>query len=273
MRVHVVATVHDQPWQLSPEQLAAEADPAAQNGASAPDSSSSAKVPRVDVRISGELLEVRKDRDSINNGSLARRAEPPCPPQDPRYPSETTPFTTFLERLVVETPNRDPATYPTAYQPLTWSRPADPPAPASASPAPSASASASASLPPAISASFPTSTALALRLALYLHHPSGDRFALHPELAAVLDCAESDRVGVLEALWAYAKNRGLVVEQSEGGGGGGGAAPAAGPKGAGAQTGALKSGIKTDERTAKVRLPGFNRLCLIQLTRKLWPAR
>lgn len=50
LRVHVVATVEDQPWQLSAEQLAAEsAEP-----------STSTKIPRVQVRVSGEVLEVRR---------------------------------------------------------------------------------------------------------------------------------------------------------------------------------------------------------------------
>lgn len=84
---------------------------------------------------------------------------------------------------------------------------------------------------------------------MYPSHPAGDRYALHPELAAVLDCAESDRLGVLEALWNYAKTNGLVVEM-----GGGGEAPVPAPgAGAGAAASALKSGIKTDERIAKVR--------------------
>lgn len=72
----------------------------------------------------------------------------------------------------------------------------------------------------------------------------------------MLDCAESDRVGVLEALWAYKKSKGLIVEI----GAGGAEAPAAAAGGGGGattsttatNTGALKSGIKTDERTAKV---------------------
>ncbi|GAA5887422.1 hypothetical protein JCM3774_001926, partial [Rhodotorula dairenensis] len=160
---------------------------------------------------------------------------------DSRYPADTTPFSQFVQRLVVETPSRDPVTYPVASQPLTWTR------------TPSSSSSSSTPLPSTITSSFPTSSTLPLRLAVYLDHPAGDRFALHPELAAVLDCAESDRVGVLEALWAYKKSKGLVVEIGDAAGAptaatttaAGGAGPA------GSATGALKSGIKTDERTAK----------------------
>jgi hypothetical protein len=50
LRVHVLATVHDQSWQLDPEKLAAQADPS---------SSSSGPTPRVELRISGQLLDVR----------------------------------------------------------------------------------------------------------------------------------------------------------------------------------------------------------------------
>lgn len=48
LRVHVLATVHDQSWQLEPEHLAAQADP-----------SPSGPTPRVELRISGQLLDVR----------------------------------------------------------------------------------------------------------------------------------------------------------------------------------------------------------------------
>ncbi|KAG0656611.1 hypothetical protein C6P46_007015 [Rhodotorula mucilaginosa] len=211
LRVHVLATVHDQSWQLDPEKLAAQADPS---------SSSSGPTPRVELRISGQLLD------------------------DPRYPASSTPFTQFVQRLVVETPSRDPATYPVGSQPLTWTRP--PPA-SSSDPAPP-QPDATNPLPALLTTSFPTSSStLSLRLAVYPSHPAGDRYALHPELAAVLDCAESDRLGVLEALWNYAKTNGLVVEM-----GGGGEAPAPGAgTGAGAAASALKSGIKTDERIAK----------------------
>ncbi|BGO94514.1 hypothetical protein NBRC10512_000550 [Rhodotorula toruloides] len=221
LRVHVIATVKDQPWQLSADELAEVAKGTdesadavkAEDGEKKPkeqDAKPNAqRVPRVDVRLSGELL------------------------PDSRYAAPANaalPFTAFLHRLVLETPHRDPTVTPVAAQPLSWTRPV---APASAS-----------SLPPALSASYPTSTSpLSLRLALYPAHPAGDRFALHPDLARVLDLAESDRVGVLEAMWAYAKTRGLVVEQPDAG-------PA--PGGATAQgAGAIKSGIKTDERIAK----------------------
>lgn len=233
--MHVVASLKDQPWQLSAEELAkvAEGADGSNDGVKNEDSekkpkeedvknedvkkeTSAERIPRVEVRLSGELL------------------------PDSRYATPTAapaPFTAYLHRLVLETPSRDPAVTPVSAQPLSWTRPV---APASAS-----------SLPPALSASYPTSPSpLALRLALYPAHPAGDRFALHPELARVLDLAESDRVGVLEAMWAYAKARGLVVEQQEG------ANPA--PGGTTAQgAGAIKSGIKTDERIAKVGRGSF----------------
>ncbi|GAA5989045.1 hypothetical protein JCM10908_006283 [Rhodotorula pacifica] len=210
LRLHVTTTTHDQSWQLSPEQLAQQADPG--EGALAEAVGEKPKTPRVDVRISGEVLE------------------------DPRYPSSSTPFTQFLHRLVLETPSRDPSTYPTGSQPLSWTRP---PGPQSIS-----------SFPSAVETSLPTSSTLSLRLAVYLSHPAGERYSLHPELASVLDCAESDRVGVLEALWAYKKARGLVVEM---GGGEANANAANGTNGAAAAAaggGSIKSGIKTDERTA-----------------------
>ncbi|KWU43878.1 hypothetical protein RHOSPDRAFT_34503 [Rhodotorula sp. JG-1b] len=215
LRVHVLATVHDQSWQLEPEQLAAQADD--------PSSSSSGPTPRVELRISGQLLD------------------------DPRYPAASTPFTHFVQRLVVETPSRDPATYPVGSQPLTWTRPAS--SSDAPHPPPPPQPDATTNLPALLTTSFPTSSStLSLRLAVYPSHPAGDRYALHPELAAVLDCAESDRLGVLDALWSYAKSNGLVVEM----GGGGDAAPpgtGAGANAAGAS--ALRSGIKTDERIAK----------------------
>jgi len=160
--------------------------------------------------------------------------------QDERYPSSTTPFTTFLHRLVIETPSRDPTVQPVGAQPLSWTRPSPHGPPGAAPPPPK--------LPAALESSHPLSggpdTKLGLKLSLYLAHPAGDRYALHPELANVLDTAEADRVGVLEALWSYAKSRGLVEENSD--------ASAAGAATAPQQPGAqVKSGIKPDDRLRK----------------------
>ncbi|BGP42773.1 SWI/SNF and RSC complex subunit Ssr3 [Rhodotorula kratochvilovae] len=209
LRIHVTATARDQPWQLSADELAKEGDKDAvpatevktEGGTS---SEAKVRVPRVEVRITGEVLE------------------------DERYPASSTPFTTFLHRLVLETPARDPSVTPSGSQPLSWTRPRE--------------LQPGAKLPSALECSHPLSapqaegaeTALRLRLALYVSHPAGERYALHPELASVLDTSEADRVGVLEALWAYAKSKGLVVEGQEGG-----------------AAGAAKSGIKTDDRLKK----------------------
>ncbi|GAA5916736.1 hypothetical protein JCM8208_003609 [Rhodotorula glutinis] len=224
LRIHVTTTAHDQPWQLSPDELANEGDKDAVPDSTTetdtkPDTASDdtkVKVPRVEVRVTGEILE------------------------DDRYPSTSTPFTTFLHRLVVETPSRDPAVQPVGAQPLSWTRPS-PHAqqPGAAAPPPP-------KLPAALESSHPLSggpdTKLDLKLSLYVAHPAGDRYALHPELANVLDTAEADRVGVLEALWSYAKSRGLVEENSDA------AAATAPPQQPGAQ---VKSGIKPDDRLRK----------------------
>ncbi|BGP27004.1 SWI/SNF-related matrix-associated actin-dependent regulatorof chromatin subfamily D [Rhodotorula toruloides] len=221
LRVHVVAALKDQSWQLSTDELAdvAKATDESAEAVKPEDGENKLKeeevkpkadrVPRVEIRLSGELL------------------------PDSRYVAPTAaapPFTAYLHRLVLETPHRDPTVTPVSAQPLSWTRPV---APASVS-----------SLPPALSASYPTSTSpLSLRLALYPAHPAGDRFAVHPDLARVLDLAESDRVGVLEAMWGYAKARGLVVEQPDAGAASGGTTAQS--------AGGIKSGIKTDERIAK----------------------
>ncbi|GAA6050943.1 hypothetical protein JCM3770_005335, partial [Rhodotorula araucariae] len=204
LRIHVTATARDQPWQLSRDELAKEGEKdAVSAGEVKPEAGADKiRVPRVEVRVTGEVLE------------------------DERYPASSTPFTTFLHRLVLETPTRDPAVTPVGSQPLSWTRPRE--------------LQPGAKLPSALETSHPLSapqdgeTALQLRLALYVAHPAGDRYALHPELASVLDTSEADRVGVLEALWAYAKSKGLVVEGLEGG-----------------AAGAAKSGIKTDDRLKK----------------------
>ncbi|GAA5882643.1 hypothetical protein JCM3774_004086, partial [Rhodotorula dairenensis] len=49
LRLHVVATLHDQSWQLSPDQLAAQAEPAS--------TSSTPLTPRVELAISGQVLD------------------------------------------------------------------------------------------------------------------------------------------------------------------------------------------------------------------------
>ncbi|KPV73803.1 uncharacterized protein RHOBADRAFT_54400 [Rhodotorula graminis WP1] len=223
LRIHVTATARDQPWQLSTDDLAKEGDkeavpdPAteAENKPDTASDDTKVKVPRVEVRVTGEILE------------------------DDRYPSSSTPFTTFLHRLVVETPSRDPAVQPVGAQPLSWTRPS-PHAQQPSSPP---------KLPAALESSHPLSggpdTKLDLKLSLYVAHPAGDRYALHPELASVLDTAEADRVGVLEALWSYAKSRGLVEENSDASAAGAATAPQQQP---GAQ---VKSGIKPDDRLRK----------------------
>lgn len=172
-----------------------------------------------------------------------------------RYPPASTPFTSFLHRVVVETPARDPRTNPAGAQPLEWVRPA----PTALQPG--------ATLPAALTTSHPLSVpapaatdetqpdslapTLTLKVSCYLAHPAGDRYALPAELASALECAEADRTGVLEALWAYAKSRALVVEAApqDGTGAGAAAAAAAGQQG----QAHVKSGIKTDDRIRKVR--------------------
>lgn len=59
--------------------------------------------------------------------------------------------------------------------------------------------------------SFRSSSTTKLRLSLYLDHRP-ERFALAPRLASLLDLRESDRVGVLQALWSYIKMHGLQDE-------------------------------------------------------------
>lgn len=217
---------HDQPWQLTADELAqagdkdavpagdAKAEDAAAAATEGANGANKVRVPRVELRVTGEVLD------------------------DERYPAASTPFTTFLSRLVLETPTRDPAVLPVGSQPLSWTRAASTPA---------------ASLPAALTSSHPLSgsggggggdnvTTLDVKLALYVVHPAGERYALHPELAHVLDTAEADRVGCLEALWSYAKCNGLVVEGAEGA--------------AAQQPGAPKSGIKPDERLKRVRARG-----------------
>ncbi|GAA5857238.1 hypothetical protein JCM9279_001815 [Rhodotorula babjevae] len=226
LRIHVTATAHDQPWQLSPDELVKEGDKDAVPDSTTaetetkPDTASDdnkVKVPRVEVRVTGEILE------------------------DERYPFTSTPFTTFLHRLVVETPSRDPTVQPVGAQPLSWTRPSPHGPPGAAPPPPPPK------LPAALESSHPLSggpdAKLDLKLSLYVAHPAGDRYALHPELANVLDTAEADRVGVLEALWSYAKSRGLVEENSDAS-----AAATAQQQPGGAQ---IKSGIKPDDRLRK----------------------
>ncbi|GAA6032895.1 hypothetical protein JCM8097_000036 [Rhodosporidiobolus ruineniae] len=242
LRVHVTATLKDQPWQLSPAELLAKA-------AEAPSSASPAAADEPvtalgDISVGGED-EVKKEEGEEEKPAAgaekkdeAEKKEPAVPRveikltgeviDDPLYPN---PLPHFLHRLVLEhvapsssLPGSAPQPIPAA--PISWTRPA--------------SSSSSSALPASFTSSLPTpSPSLPLRLSLYLAHPAGDRFTLLPELAHALDLHESDRVGVLEAVWAYARERGLVVGAEDGG------------QSAQAQQGGPKGGIKTDQRLAK----------------------
>ncbi|BGP19333.1 SWI/SNF and RSC complex subunit Ssr3 [Rhodosporidiobolus nylandii] len=190
LRVHLTATLHDQPFQLTPSDLEVAgkdvpADPATagdisvggavkkedeaetkqENGAAADGGQKEPKVPRVELKISGEVLD---------------------------DPSHTQPLSQYLHRLVLDFPASDPAVLPQTSQPVSWTR------------------SASTALPATFTSVHPTSTSL-----------------------PVLDMRESDRVGVVEAVWGYAKDRGLVVGAEEGGSG-------------------MRGGFKVDERLKKI---------------------
>ncbi|GAA5876028.1 hypothetical protein JCM8547_003535 [Rhodosporidiobolus lusitaniae] len=219
LRIHVTTAVHDQTFQLSPDELLAAAGDLpsasgedlavdgqakedgdkmkAEEGEEKKEDAKKTRMPRVEIKVTGEVLD------------------------DPQH---TQPLSSYLHRLVLE-PSSAPSFPPSANpsNPISWTRPAP---------------SASSSLPASFTATYPapTLTTLPLRLSLYLAHPAGDRFTLMPELAGAIDLAESDRVGILEAIWAYARERGLVV----------------GPEEAGGQAGGPKGGIRTDQRLAKL---------------------
>ncbi|GAA5821528.1 hypothetical protein JCM11251_000892 [Rhodosporidiobolus azoricus] len=235
LRVHLTATLKNQPWQLSPDELLAAA-------ADVPpvDSSSGAKD-GADISVEGGAAQVKLEgADEVKKehaGEGEKEGELKVPSVQIRVtgevlndPTYSHSFSHYLQRLVLESP---PAilgapSAPPSSNPVSWTRPPPPQQPSSTGP----------SLPASFTSTTPTtsSTTLPTRLTLYLSHPAGDRFALVPELAHALDLSESDRVGVLEALWAYARERGLVVGPEEG---------------AAAQPGGPKGGIRTDARLAK----------------------
>lgn len=68
--------------------------------------------------------------------------------------------------------------------------------------------------PSGLAFSFPTTQSTKLRLSLYVAH-TPERFSLAPKVAQLLDLHESDRVGVVQALWSYVKSHGLQDEEKK----------------------------------------------------------
>ncbi|GAA6063850.1 hypothetical protein JCM10212_000330 [Sporobolomyces blumeae] len=215
LRVHVEAVVRDQAYLLTPGELEQAGE--IEHGDGPPPAET--KVPRVEVKISGEILD---------NETFA-----------------SSPFTAHFSRVTVES-----TSLPTS---VSWTRP--PPTASSSSPTSTTESKPNPTFPRVLNVSVPTSSTTALRILLHPHHPPGyERYALLPELAQLLDCAESDRIGVLERLWTYVREKGLILEPESSA-----ANPTAGraPGGGGPQqpqrtpAGHLAGGIKTDARLRK----------------------
>ncbi|GAA5919965.1 hypothetical protein JCM6882_005941 [Rhodosporidiobolus microsporus] len=246
LRVHLTATLKNQPAHLSPaELLAAGEDVPAADAPKAGDDADIAVDGAEVVKTEGQEGEVKEKEDGEEKKKEKEAVKVPSVEirvtgevlDDPVHPH---PLAHYLSRLVLESlpsPSSAPSAPAPAPAPVSWTRPA-PSNPPSSTTAPA--------LPAAFTSLFPTTSSLShpFRLTLYLLHPAGDRFALVPELAHLVDLAESDRVGVLEALWGYARERGLVVGPEEGGGG-------AQANGTVAQGPGPKGGIRTDARLAK----------------------
>ncbi|GAA6022084.1 hypothetical protein JCM10207_001042 [Rhodosporidiobolus poonsookiae] len=228
LRIHVQTTLLSQPWQLSPSELSAAAQDVPADPATKDDISVGGAGGEVKAEGEGEGGEKKKEEEEGGEGK-----EPTVPRvevkisgevlDDPTSPAP--PFSTYLRRLVLEAPALSPSVNPSSCQPLSWTR--------TSAPAPSH-----------FRTTLPTSSpSLALRLTLYPAHPAGERFTALPALADALalpDGGETDRTALLEAVWAYAKDRGLVVGPEEV------------PQGmAGQGAAAARGGIKTDARLAK----------------------
>ncbi|GAA5974276.1 hypothetical protein JCM11641_006707 [Rhodosporidiobolus odoratus] len=210
LRVHVTTTLIDQPFQLSPAELEAAGKDVPADPATAGDITVGGAEP---VKIEDG---VKKEGDAgVNEKPRVPRVKVEIQGEVLDDPNHPHPLSHYLHRLVLESPTH-PTVLPQASQPVSWTR------------------SSSGTHPATFTSEHPTSTPLPLRLSLYVAHPAGERFTLMPELAGVLDLAESDRIGICEAVWGYAKERGLVVGPEDGG------AAAAG-----------KGGIKTDVRLSR----------------------
>jgi SWI/SNF-related matrix-associated actin-dependent regulator of chromatin subfamily D len=165
------------------------------------------KIPSWTLRIEGRLMEPAfRSRAASSQAATAAAVR-----------AGAQRFSNLVRTVVVEL-QRDAALYPAQSNIVEWHRPMQTALPDRAS---AATGPAGTGEPPLISAGEPSldgleikrsgSSPVKARIVLYPAH-TPERYALAPELAALLDVREETRAGIIAALWGYVKARSLLDE-------------------------------------------------------------
>jgi SWI/SNF-related matrix-associated actin-dependent regulator of chromatin subfamily D len=206
LRVFLSNTCSGQPFQVEAKRVAAE-----KAGVSVEDKE---EIPSWTLRVEGRLLEP----------SFKSRAHTAQALQAAQNRTTATKFSNLIRTVVVELV-RDPSLYPAGENIVEWHRPNPSVAPATAT----MPAGGESSVPgtgaldvPTVAAAEPAldgfevkrtgTIPVKARIVIYLAH-TPEKFALSPELAALLDIREETRQSVISALWAYIKEHKLLSEE------------------------------------------------------------